>query len=134
MNKYLEEAEAAIEDSESKKQLFEAVENLAEALKEVQNLETLDIQAMKGELNFYRKYCDRAVELMKDTEETAPLATEVMRKGLPILDRNIKRILEEIQEKAKKYIQAISRNRHRKKLHTLFVGKFKNGKWVVQKK
>ncbi|WP_052725731.1 HEAT repeat domain-containing protein [Methanosarcina barkeri] len=101
VNKYLEEAEAAIEDSESKKQLFEAVENLAEALKEVQNLETLDIQAMKGELNFYRKYCDRAVELMKDTEETAPLATEVMRKGLPILDRNIKRILEEIQEKAK---------------------------------
>ncbi|AKJ37893.1 HEAT repeat domain-containing protein [Methanosarcina barkeri] len=101
VNKYLEEAKAEIEGSENKKQLFEAVENLAEALKKVQNMGNLDLSRMKDELNFYRKYCDRAVELMKDTEETAPLATEVMRKGLPILDRNIKRILEEIQEKAK---------------------------------
>ena len=38
VDKYLEEAKAAIKGSESKKQLFEAVENLAEALKEVQNI------------------------------------------------------------------------------------------------
>ncbi|AKB47449.1 hypothetical protein MSKOL_1672 [Methanosarcina sp. Kolksee] len=101
VNKYLEEAKAAIEDSESKKQLFEAVENLAEALKEVKNLETLDLQAMKGELNFYRKYCDHAAELMKCTDEKAPFATKVLRKGLPILDRNLKELIEEIQEKAK---------------------------------
>ena len=56
---------------------------------------------MKGELNFYRKYCDRAAELMRDTEETAPFATIAMRKGLPILDRNLKELLEEIQKKAK---------------------------------
>ena len=43
VNKYLEEAKSAIEGSESKKQLFEAVENLAKALKEVQNLENLDL-------------------------------------------------------------------------------------------
>jgi len=101
VNKYLEEAKAAIEDSESKKHLFEAVENLAEALKEVQNLENLDLEAKKGEINFYRKYCDHAAELMKCTDEKAPFATKVLRKGLPILDRNLKELLEEIQKKAK---------------------------------
>ncbi|MGI5992384.1 MAG: HEAT repeat domain-containing protein [Methanosarcina sp.] len=101
VNRYLAEAKSAIEGSESKKQLLEAVENLAKALKEVQNLGNLDFQTMKGELNFYRKYCDHAAELMKRADEKAPFATEVLKKGLPILDRNIKRILEEIQEKAK---------------------------------
>jgi hypothetical protein len=38
---------------------------------------------------------------MKDTEKTAPFATGAMRKGLPILDRNLKSLIEEIQEKAK---------------------------------
>jgi HEAT repeat protein len=101
VNNYLEEAKAAIKGSESKKQLFEAVEKLAEALEEVQKLENLDLEAKKGELNFYRKYCDHAAERMKDAEETAPYATAVMRRGLPILDRNLKELLEEIQEKAK---------------------------------
>ena len=101
VNKYLAEAKDAIEGSKSKELLFEAVENLANALKEVQNLENLDLEAKKGELNFYRKYCDRAAELMKDTEEKAPFATEAMRKGLPILDRNLKELIEEIQEESK---------------------------------
>ena len=100
MDKYLAEAKDAVKGSKSKELLFEAVENLANALKEVQNLENLDLQAMKGELNFYRKYCDRAAELMRDTEETAPFATEAMRKGLPILDRNLKELLEEIKRRA----------------------------------
>lgn len=101
IDKYLEEAKSAIKGSESKKQLFEAVQNLAEALKEVQNMGYLDLSRMKDELNFCRKYCDHAAELMKRADEKVPFATEVLKKGLPILDRNIKRILEEIQEKAK---------------------------------
>ena len=65
---------------------------------------------MKGELNFYRKYCDHAAELMKDTDEKAPFATEVLRKGLPILDRNLKELIEEIQEESKDRVQGIERN------------------------
>ncbi|HWQ48672.1 MAG TPA: HEAT repeat domain-containing protein, partial [Methanosarcina sp.] len=99
VNKYLEEAKSAIKDSESKKQLFEAVQNLSEALKQVQSMRYLS--GMKNELNFYRKYCDHAAELMKYAGENAPLATAVLRKGLPILDRNLKELLEEIQKKAK---------------------------------
>lgn len=99
--KYLSEAKNAIEGSENKKLLFEAVENLANALKEVQNLENMDLEVKKGELNFYSKYCEQAAELMKDTEKTAPYATIVVRKGLPSLNRKLKTLLKEIQEKAK---------------------------------
>ncbi len=81
--------------------LLEAIENLANALNEVQNLGNIDLKIKKSELNFYRKYCDRAAELMRDTEETAPFATTAMRKGLPILNRNLKELIEEIQEKAR---------------------------------
>lgn len=101
VDKYLEEAKSAIEGSKSKELLFEAVKNLAEALREVQDLGNLDFKAKKYKLEFYRKYCDRAAELIKDTEETAPFATIALRKGLPILDRNLKTLIEEIQEKAK---------------------------------
>ena len=101
VDKYLADAKDAVKGSKSKELLFEAVENLATALKEVQSIENLDLEAKKGELNFYRKYCDRAAELMRDTEETAPYTTELMRKGLPILDRSLKKLLEEIQKKAK---------------------------------
>lgn len=101
VEKYLSEAKNKIYRSENKKLLFEAVENLANALKEVQNLENLDFEAKKGELDFYRKYCEQASELMRNTEETVPYATAVIRKGLPLLDRKLKSLLEEIQEKAK---------------------------------
>ena len=101
MDTFLEDMEDAIEGSESKELLFEFVENLLNALKEVQSLNNLDLEAKKGELNFYRKYCDRAAELMRETEETAPFATLAMKKGLPILERNLKGIIEEIQQKAK---------------------------------
>ena len=69
VDKYLEEAKNAVEGSKSKEQLFEAVQNLAEALKEVQNFGNLDLPEIKGELNFYRKYCERAAELMKDLKK-----------------------------------------------------------------
>ena len=101
VDKYLAKAKDAVRGSKSKELLFEVVDNLANALKEVQDIENLDIEAKKGKLNFYRKYCDRAEELMRNTEETAPFATVTMRKGLPILDRNLKELLEEIQKKAK---------------------------------
>lgn len=98
--KYLKEAKNAIEGSEDRRLLFEAVQNLANALNEVQNLENIDLEVMKKELSFYRKYCEQAAELMNNTEEGSPFATEVMRKGLPILDRKLKSLLVEIQEKA----------------------------------
>lgn len=101
INKYLVNAKAAIGDSKSKELLFEVVESLAHALKETQNLENLGLEAKKCELNFYRVYCDRATKLMTYAEDSVPFAVDTIRKGLPILDRNLKGILEEVQKRAK---------------------------------
>jgi HEAT repeat protein len=100
VDRYLAELKSAIEGSKSKESFFEAVESLANALKEVNNLETLDLETKKGELSFYRKYFDCVEQLMMETEKTAPFATITIRKGLPILDRNLKGLIEEIREKA----------------------------------
>jgi hypothetical protein len=91
----------AVQDSKSKELLFEAVENLAKALEEVQNLGSLDLQGMKCELDSYRKYCDHVTEIMRDVEETTSFAAKAIMKGLPILDRNLKSLIEEIQKKQK---------------------------------
>lgn len=55
---------------------------------------------MKEELNLYRTYCNHAEGLLKDTEEKVPYDAVAVRRGLPILGRKLKRIIEEIQEKA----------------------------------
>jgi nucleoside phosphorylase/HEAT repeat protein len=101
VDNHLIEAKSAIEGSENKRLLFEIVENLANALKEVLNLENIDLQTKTDEIDFYRRHCDKAEYLMRDTEKIAPFATVMMRKGLPILEKNVKDILEEIQEKSK---------------------------------
>lgn len=96
VKRYLIEAKRAIRQSNDKKTLYEAVQNLASALTEVKNLDFID---KKEKLNSCRKYCEIASELMKNTEITVPYATELIRKGLPILDRNLRELIEEIQKK-----------------------------------
>jgi len=94
----LEEAKHAVAGSESKEKLLEAVENLANALEEAQKLRGLD--EIQSDLNAYRRYCDRTVELLDATEDIAPGAAKLVRRGLPIIDGRIKAILAEIQGKA----------------------------------
>ena len=101
VQKYLVEAKIAIEGSKSKEILLEAVDNLGNAIKEVKNLRETDFDLVKANLNAYRRYCERACDLLDTTEEKAPGASKVIKKGLPIIDERIKRILAEIQEKAK---------------------------------
>jgi predicted amidohydrolase len=85
--------------SQSKEKLLEAVENLGNALKEVQN--AWDFNAVKSDLNAYKRYLDSACELLDTTEEKAPGASRVIRRGMPIIDERIKGIIAEIQEKAR---------------------------------
>jgi HEAT repeat protein len=99
IQKYLAEAKRAVEGSKSKEKLLEAVENLGNALKEAQKAK--DFDAMKCDLNASRRYCERAADLLDDTEEKAPVATRLIRRGLPIIDQMIKEIIAEIQENAK---------------------------------
>ena len=99
VDRNLEEAKQAVAGSESKEKLLEAVENLANALQEAQKLRGLD--EIQADLNAYRRYCDRTVELLDETEDIAPGAAMLVRKGLPIIDERIKAIIAEIQEKTK---------------------------------
>jgi len=97
--KNLKEAKQAVEGSKSKEKLLEAVENLANALQEAQKLKDLD--EIKTDLNAYRRYCNRTVELLDETEDKAPGATKLMRRGLPIIDERIKELLYEIDNDTK---------------------------------
>ena len=101
VKKSIEEAKKAVEGSESKARLLEAIENLSNALTEVQKQKNLSISEIQGDLNAYSRYCDRAADLLGETEEKAPGATIMVRKGLPIIDQQIKDIIEEIKEKAR---------------------------------
>lgn len=98
IQEYLNEAKNAVEGSESKEKLLEAVENLSNALKEAQKSLTFD--EVKHDLNAYQRYCDRAIELLDSTEDKTSGATKVIKRGLPIIDERIKQILAEIQGKA----------------------------------
>jgi|GEM_PF-4255657 len=99
IQKYLSEAKSAVQGSESKVRLLEAVEHLGNALKEAQKAR--DLNARITVLNECRRYLDRACELLDTTEENAPSASRLIRRGLPIIDKRIKVIIAEIQEKAK---------------------------------
>ncbi len=99
VQKYLVEAKNALEGSESAEKLLEVVESLKNALDEAQK--TNDFNNMKSDLNAYRRYLERAADLLADTEEKAPDATKLIRRGLPIIDEKIREIIAEIQENAK---------------------------------
>ncbi len=92
VQRYLADAKSASEGSENKETFLEAVENLANALSEVQKV--TDFDAMKSDLNAYRQYCDRAVDLIGDASEGAPGAAQVLRRGLSIINERIREIPE----------------------------------------
>ncbi|MCX9086311.1 MAG: HEAT repeat domain-containing protein, partial [Candidatus Methanoperedens sp.] len=101
VKKYLVEAKSALEGSASKKNLLEVVENLGNALNEAQRAR--DSTEIKSDLNTYRQYCDRACELLDAMKEKAPGASRLIRKGLPIIDKKIKEMLKEIEEKTRQF-------------------------------
>ncbi|MFY1110429.1 MAG: HEAT repeat domain-containing protein [Methanosarcinaceae archaeon] len=95
VEKYLAQANKEKGWSKNKELLIKTVENLSNALKEVQNLENMDLGAKKEKLNECRKQCDKALRSMKDA---ASSDGNTVREGI---DRKLKSLLEEIQEKAK---------------------------------
>jgi len=94
VEKYLSKAKSRSYRSKNKEMLLEAVENLANALSEAHN--ATDFDTKKSDLNSYRRYCDRAADLIGDAKEGAPGAARVLRRGMPIIGERIR----EIQEKA----------------------------------
>jgi len=98
VKKYLADAKSAVKGSKSKEKLLDVVENLGNALKVTQRV--WDLNDVKCDLNAYRLYCERAADMLNEVEDKAPGATQLVRKGLPIIDKRIKQTLAEIQQRA----------------------------------
>jgi len=100
VQEYLNKAKSTIEGSEIKTLLLDAVENLENALREAHKVKEMGLDAMKSDLKAYKRYRDRASNILALTEEKAPGATKVLISGLPIFDQRIRGILSEIQKNA----------------------------------
>ena len=105
VNLYISEAKHAA-GSKSQKFLLEAVENLARALYEIHKERQSShkgaswVEAQKNLKEIYEPYINRAVELLKEAEITTPGATKCVRKALPIIEKEIMGIIDEIQTKS----------------------------------
>lgn len=104
--KCLDEAKDVIKGSKSRKQLLEVIENWSNALIEAQIYHELDLNVIKGDLDKYRQYCERAVMLLEISVKRAPIAAKVLRKGLPLIDKQIKNLLGEIEDGTKNFCRA----------------------------
>jgi hypothetical protein len=103
---YLSEAKEAAEGSKSKEILLRAVTNLSQALLEVKSLKETDLNLVKGDLRIYKQYCEHAADLLAFSEKEAPIATKLILKGLPIIDRRIRDILKEIKQEARNFCKS----------------------------
>jgi len=98
LEKYLTEAKLAIGNSENEKLLLEAIEKLPNVLKDIEDLGKMNLSEMKAELDLYRNNCKQFIELIKSMEKVAPAATTAIKESSPIIDREIKEIIQRIHE------------------------------------
>ena len=101
VERYLKEARDASEGSKRKDDLLEAVENLANALKEAQSLQEKSLHDLKRDLIVYSQYCNHFADLLDKNEVQAPKAVKLLRIGGKLVDKQIKGTVAEIQEIAK---------------------------------
>ena len=105
VQRYLAEAKEAIEASESKEVLLEAVNNLSKALQEVRAYSVDDILLRRRDLKSYTKYCFQTAECLREARAKAPLATKIIdytlvEKSIPVLDQKIKAIFRDVEATA----------------------------------
>ena len=78
IQKYLAEAKGAIEASESKEVLLEAVNNLSMALQEVRTYSIDDLLFRKQDLKSYTKYYLQTSECLREARSKDPLASKIV--------------------------------------------------------
>jgi len=107
VQRYLAEAKQAASDSKSRAALLEAVDNLAQALREVRSYTLDDIISCRRDLKSYTRYCFKAAECLEEVRADAPFASKMVdavmiEKSLPILDDKIKALFREVEDKTGK--------------------------------
>jgi HEAT repeat protein len=107
VQKYLDDAKEAIEASESKEVLLEAVNNLSKALQEVRTYSIDDIILRKRDLKSYTKYCLKTAECLREARDKTPLASKIIdytlvEKSIPIVDQKIKVLFRDVEAVARR--------------------------------
>ena len=102
VQRYLAEAKEAIEASESREVLLEAVNNLSKALQEIRSYSIDDITLRKRDLRSYTKYCLQTAECLREARDKAPLAFKIIdytliEKSIPIVDQKIKALFRNVE-------------------------------------
>ncbi|CAD6494411.1 MAG: hypothetical protein LAKADJCE_00749 [Candidatus Argoarchaeum ethanivorans] len=100
IQRYLTDAKDATKGSKNKETLIKVVENLANALTEAHKMQDANLDTIQHYLNICRQYCDSAADLIVDAADGAPGAAQVLQRGLPIIDKQIKELIQKIKEKA----------------------------------
>jgi hypothetical protein len=112
IQQYLAEAKEAVDGSESKALLLEAVENIARALEEVHKQSQSSYEGaswreiQKDLKEVYEPYCSKASMLLDKSEDLAPRATKCVRKAFPIISEQIENTIAEIQAKSRALCRA----------------------------
>lgn len=96
LNEFLNEAKNIAKGSKNRAKLLEIIEHISQAQKEAQTAQEMDVDAMKCYLNIYRKHCEPASDLLRSTEETAPIATKLIRKRTSIFDQEIRETIKSV--------------------------------------
>jgi nucleoside phosphorylase/CheY-like chemotaxis protein len=104
IKRYIDEAKKVTKGSKAKVELLEAIENLSKALNEAYSLqETIrlnDFEIARCDLSAYSKYCIQVEDVLNDLEKDAPGATKVLRIGGKLIDKEIKKLIEDVKQKS----------------------------------
>ena len=96
----LSEARDVVWGSESREKLLEVLEKLSSAIKEVQSIHEMDLETRKRKLYDVMQYLEHVENILQDTEEKAPIATNFLKIGASMVYENIKQTIAEIEEKS----------------------------------
>jgi len=101
LQKCFKDAKLAITGSEVQEQLLEAVQNLATALEEANAIN--DTRTQHEILQASRNYIQQAEDILIRTADKAPKATKLIKRGLPIIDKEISSKIQEVQKKTESF-------------------------------
>jgi len=100
VEQYLSDAKAALSGSETRGQLVQIIENLAGAIREVQNLSADNLLGIQNRLISCSIYCAKAETILVSIEGKTPAAARLMRRGARIIRRDMEGIKRDIFQEA----------------------------------
>ena len=96
VEEFLSDAKIALSGSDTRKQLLAIIENLANAIKEVEDLSSVNPLSIRSHLITINQYCSQAEAIIESVEGEVPGTARVMRRGAQIVGGEIETIKNQI--------------------------------------